>query len=498
MRPVNTSSATDSHGATAALAAWAAQAPGHWTDSAWRSAAHAFEDTIASMVAGAGDSGSAVVRACAFRGPVPVIGRTDGADAASAALTNGYAAHAVEMDENFLVGLGHLACSVLPGLLSIAHEADQGGEAVLDALIVASEAMARIGLAMRRAHTDRGWHGTATIGALAAAAGCGRLLRLDAQRMRDALSLAVSMAAGPKIQFGTQAKPLHAGLASQAGVWAARLAAHGLHGHAQALEGSHGFGALYGGVQAPDWSGIVPRAGEPLAIDAAGMAFKLWPACGATHRAIASTLALRGLHGFAADDVERVSVRVSHGTLVNLRYPDPADHKQAQFSMNYALALALERGALTLADFSPAALQDARIRALMPRITMQRDPDATEGSEDAANHRPHQVRIELRDGRVLEHETRHLKGSPQDPLNAAERQQKFDMCCVGQMPPALLDRLCRALQAPADIASLRELMTTFAYEAGCDDGQRFARPPFAATTAISRAAEGRTPGATTP
>jgi 2-methylcitrate dehydratase PrpD len=493
MCPVNTST-TDPHGATTALAAWAAQAPGHWTDSAWHSAAHAFEDTIASMVAGAGDSGTAIARACAFRGPVPVIGRLDGADAASAALVNGYAAHAVEMDENFLVGLGHLACSALPGMLSVAHEGDLGGEAVLDALIVASEVMARIGLAMRRAHTDRGWHGTATIGALAAAAGCGRLLRLDAQRMRDALSLAVSMAAGPKIQFGTQAKPLHAGLASQAGVWASRLAAHGLQGHAKALEGPHGFGALYAGVQAPDWSAIVPTAGEPLAIDAAGMAFKLWPACGATHRAITSTLALRALHGFAAADVERVTVRVSHGTLVNLRYPDPADHKQAQFSMNYALALALERGALTLADFSPAALADERVRSLLPRIVMECDPDATEGSEDAANHRPHRVRIALRDGRVLEHETRHLKGSPQDPLSAAERQQKFDMCCTGQMPPALLDTLRGALRAPADITSLREFMATFAFEAGCDDGQRFAKPPFA----ISRADEGRTPGATTP
>jgi 2-methylcitrate dehydratase PrpD len=494
MRPVNTSSTTDTHGATAALAAWAAQAPSHWTDSAWRHATHALEDTIASMVAGAGDSGSAVVRACAFRGPVPVIGRLDGADAASAALANGYAAHAVEMDENFLVGLGHLACSVLPGLLSIAHESDLGGEAVLDALIVASEVMARIGLAMRRAHTDRGWHGTATIGALAAAAGCGRLLRLDAQRMRDALALAASMAAGPKIQFGTQAKPLHAGLASQAGVWASRLAAHGLHAHAQALEGRHGFGALYAGVQAPDWSAVVPAAGAPLAIDAAGMAFKLWPACGATHRAISSTLALRAQHGFTADEVQGVTVRVSHGTLVNLRYTDPVDHKQAQFSMNYALALALERGALTLADFSPAALRDERIRALMPRITMERDPAAAEGSEDAANHLPHQVRITLRDGRVLAHETRHLKGSPQDPLTAAERQQKFDMCCAGQMPPAQLHTLRDALRAPADIASLREFLKTFAFEAGCDDGQRFAVPPYD----TARADEGRHPGATTP
>jgi len=484
----------NSLGATAALAAWAAQAPGTWPDSAWRSAAHAFEDTIASMVAGAGDSGTAAVRACAFRGPVPVMGRRDGADAASAALVNGYAAHAVEMDENFLVGLGHLCCAVLPGLLSVAHEADLGGEAVLDALIVASEVMARIGLAMRRAHTDRGWHGTGTIGALAAAAGCGRLLRLDGPRMGHALALAASMAAGPKIQFGTPAKPLHAGLAAQAGVVASRLAAHGLRGHAQALEGRHGFGALHAGVQAPDWTAIVPSAGEPLAIDAHGMAFKLWPACGATHRAIASTLALRAQHGLTPERVRRVAVRVAYGTLVNLRYADPADPKQAQFSMNYALALALERETLTLADFSPAALRDERVRALMARITMECDPGAAEGQEDAAAHLPHRVRIELTDGRVLEHETRHLKGSPQDPLSAAERRQKFDMCCGGQLPPVLLDRLRAALQVPAEIASMRSFMQTFAFEAGADEGQRFAQPPFPTSFPTSRPSAGRTEG----
>jgi hypothetical protein len=91
---------------------------------------------------------------------------------------------------------------------------------------------------------------------------------------------------------------------------------------------------------------------------------------------------------------------------------------------------------------------------------------------------------------VLEHETRHLKGSPRDPLTAAERQQKFDMCCTGQMPPALLETLRVALQAPAEIASLRKFMETFAFEAGSDDGQRFTRPPFP----ISSPDAGRTEG----
>ena len=72
-----------------------------------------------------------------------------------------------------------------------------------------------------------GWHSTSTVGCIGTAAACGRLLGLDRAKMANAISLGVSMASGAKVQFGTMAKPYHAGMAAKNAVLAAHLAANG-------------------------------------------------------------------------------------------------------------------------------------------------------------------------------------------------------------------------------------------------------------------------------
>jgi 2-methylcitrate dehydratase PrpD len=464
---------TSTTGATRSLGRWAAEVRGDWSPSVMSIAAHAWEDTIVSTIAGAGDTGTEMVRkALTGGGAVPIIGGLLRTSASEAALANGYAAHAVEMDENFLAGLGHLCAVAVPAILSTGHEVEADGASALDALIVASEVMARIGTAMSRAHTDRGWHGTSTVGALAAAAACGRLRRLSAQQMTHALGIAVSMSSGPKVQFGTAVKPLHAGLAAQAGVMAASLASQGLWASEVALEGMHGFGQMYAGVNTVDWSGVTPRVGELLAIEETGMAFKLWPACGASHKAIAAVLALRQAHGFSADDVASVEVEVSYGVMVNLKFPNPQNHKQAQFSMPYALALALRFGRLTLADYTAQAVQDEATRRLMPLVRMVRHSSSVEGAESSLNHMPHKVTIRLRDGRCLERVVSHLKGGLGDPLTAEDRKTKFDMCCKGILPDERIEAVREMLADPVAVP-VPALMELLMFSAGGDDGQRF-------------------------
>ena len=85
--------------------------------------------------------------------------------------------------------------------------------------------MARLGLALGSRHYEQGFHNTATLGALGAAAAASYLLKLDAGAIENALGLAATQSAGLRLQFGSEAKPLHAGLAARAGLFAAELAA---------------------------------------------------------------------------------------------------------------------------------------------------------------------------------------------------------------------------------------------------------------------------------
>jgi len=460
--------------ATQVLAHWAATVPNQWGESTLRTAEHSLEDTIAAMVAGAGDPVCASVRAgLRATGPVPVVGSSTGTCAAFSALANGTAAHARELDEMFFVAGGHFGCAVIPAILAQAHEINATLDAVLDALIVGSEVMARVGMAMDRSHAEKGWHGTQTIGVIAAAVACGRLLGLDAARMTHALSLAISMAAGPKVQFGTDTKPVHAGLAAQGGVLAASLAAAGVTGSVTALEGAHGFGALYAGDSAADWHSVAAVCDGPLAIDSHGLAFKLYPNCASTHRCLDALQALATEHRFGMEDVERVETLVGRVNLVNLKYPEPKNPREAMFSMPYAVATMLRYGTVTLADFTPKAVQDDVTRRLMPRVEMRLDSTRV---ETATQLLPHTTAVTLKDGRHLERVVHHAKGSFLNPFSALERQVKFEQCTKGILPEELLARIRNSLTRPQGV-KVRQLLALLQFEAQVDDGTRFGRLP---------------------
>jgi 2-methylcitrate dehydratase PrpD len=459
--------------ATQVLAHWAATVPSQWGESTLRTAEHSLEDTIVAMVAGAGDPVCASVRAgLRVAGPVPVVGSNTGTCAAFSALANGTAAHARELDEMFFVAGGHFGCAVIPAILAQAHEIDATLDAVLDALIVGSEVMARVGMAMDRSHAEKGWHGTQTIGVIAAAAACARLLGLGVGGMTHALSLAVSMAAGPKVQFGTDTKPVHAGLAAQGGVLAASLAAAGVTGSDTALEGPHGFGALYAGGLAADWRSMTAVNDGPLAIDSHGLGFKLYPNCASTHRCLDALQALATEHRFGMEDVERVETLVGRVNLVNLKYPEPRDPREAMFSMPYAVATMLRYGTVTLADFTPKAVQDDVTRRLMPRVEMRLDSTRV---ETATQLLPHTTVVTLKDGRRLERVVHHAKGSFLNPFSPLERQIKFEQCTTGIIPEERAATLRDNLARPQGV-KVRQLLAQLQFEARVDDGTRFGRP----------------------
>ena len=88
----------------------------------------------------------------------------------------------------------------------------------------------------------RGFHPTSVCGVFGATAAAARLAGLDAETTTSALGLAGSMSSGlmAYLNDGTPTKPVHAGWAAQAGVLAARLAAHGAEGPAGVLDGRFG------------------------------------------------------------------------------------------------------------------------------------------------------------------------------------------------------------------------------------------------------------------
>jgi len=342
----------------------------------------------------------------AAAGPARVIGQTATTDAASAALLNGYAGHALDFDDVHSSVRGHPGTVLLPALFALADTLPETTALeLLDAYIVGVETMARLGLALGSKHYETGFHNTATLGPLGAAAACARLWKLDAAAIENALGLAATQAGGLRLQFGSEAKPLHAGLAARAGLFAAQLAQAGLQGSPGALEAPIGFLDAYGFGTA-DAQRALANWGAPWQIVTPGLYFKPYACCTATHYAADAALALRAEHGLQAADIAAVRVVFPPAGDTPLTVTDPATGLEGRFSVEYVLAGVLVDGALGLSLFDERPARDD-LRAFGRLVRRAHDAGAPRASTDPAT-RFSTVEVTLHDGRQLSRRTHGL------------------------------------------------------------------------------------------
>ncbi|WLI76180.1 MmgE/PrpD family protein [Kosakonia sp. H02] len=423
------------------LANWCA-APGPFSVRAKELARDAITDTLACLVAGRDDfSTRAVCETWRETAHTP----------SHAALINATAAHAIDYDDNFAPGMSHASAVLVPALLPVALSQGSSGAALIDAYLVGLQAQAFIGDAIGYGHYTAGWHGTSTVGCIGSAAGVASLMGEDAGGIARALSIAISMASGVKGQFGTPLKPFHAGMAARNAVDAAMLARTGMYGRPDIIECPQGFAELYAGnVHRPAWLNDAQHVIERI-----GVMPKKHPCCGSTHRILDAITDLQTLHAFSAYDVEQAHCQVGIANWRNLAYPQPVDEMQARFSMQYCAAVMLEKGSLSVADFTPDAVAAQADAQKLARITM----DTWTAEQEAENPAlPHILTLTLKDGRIVRHARLRAKGALEEPFSNDERQAKFLDCCARLPDAQALYGQLLELDSARDIGFLRQMM----------------------------------------
>ncbi len=445
---------------------WIASVDNVWPEPALESAHRELIDTIAVMVPGAVTPVAHKVLARIRQwgeGDCTVVGSSQRLALPWAALHNGTAGHALDFDDNFDPAKGHISTVLWPAILALAEELNSSPQDCLDAYLVGLQIQGRIGQGINPTHRKRGWHATSTTGALGAAAATARLLRLDGEKSAMALSLATSTAGGFMSQFGTMAKPMHAGQAAQGGIQSAYFAQDGMTAGWHTLDGPIGMNTLMVGPDREELRAAIGEPehgqtltfetesiGEPLLIIEHKFRVKRFPTCGSAIRSLDAVLALREEYGFRAADIERVDVYAPAMHLKNLMYERPQDGLQGKFSIEYPLSCAIIQGQCTLADFTDAALARSEHRALFERI--HRHPvDVPETEMDT------KVEITLRDGRQLEKSVFMAFGSKIRPFPTEMYWQKFEQCTSGVMLQADQHRLKQALQEFTSLSSASEL-----------------------------------------
>ena len=379
------------------------------------------------------------------------LGNGRAATARAAALYNGTAAHAAEIDDSFRDAMYHPGAATIAAALAAGQQAGASGLDFLRALVLGYEVSTRIGVVLGRAHY-RFWHNTGTVGAFGAAAAAGGALRLDAAPFAHALATAATFTAGLQQAFrsASMSKPLHAGRAAEAGLIAAQLAQRGVTGSLDVLDGEAGLGRAMS--DGPDWSQVGATLGRDFHITR--LTFKNHVGCGHTFAAIDAVLALRARHGLRAPDIRAIHVATYRPALDIACYDQPRTPNEARFSLRFVVATALLHGSVRLGAYTPERLADAELRALTARVSTAVDPEI-----DAAfpGRRAARVAITTHDGRQLVWLQPDRKGDPELPLSDSELEHKFLELAtpvIGAGPAARLLQNIWALDQAADLAGL--------------------------------------------
>ena len=329
--------------------------------------------TLAGVVAPSSQAVARTLLAACGKPEATVMGVGRVTSAWDAALANGAFAHALELDDDHRVAVLHPGAVVAPAALAAAEAENASGLTFLRAMFVGYEVMCRLGEVFRGSQFHHGVHPTALCGVFGAAAAASVAMDLDRDAFVRALGVAGTQACGLTEwrADGSWIKRLHPGRAAHSGVLAARLAREGFTGPATIFEGDGGFFRAFSYGEPIDPDCMTRALGEEH--HAFGTAIKPYPCCRFEHGAIDLAIAANE-NGVAADDIEAVNIRI-YSTGVLSYHQQPRSVVDAQFNVPYAIAVALLRGRIGLADFTDEAIRDPRTHALSRRIQVREDPD---------------------------------------------------------------------------------------------------------------------------
>jgi 2-methylcitrate dehydratase PrpD len=380
-----------------------------------------------------------------------VLGRARKTDPMFAALVNGTAGVALEVDEGNRWGGGHPSIHVLPAALAVAEELVADGTRFIEALIAGYEVCSRIGGATR---VRPNVHSHGTWGTAGAAVAVARLLGHEVGALRDVINLATSMSPAntwtPCFE-GATIRNLYPGRAGLQGILATHLLDCGFTPIADAPSD------VYGTILAEDFDPAAAVAGlgddDRVAVYRIERNyFKFHACCYYNHPALDVVQRLLRGTDVAHTDIAGISV-TSIPFVTRMADPVPPNMLAAKFSIPYAVAAAVVRRGTFVNAFLDDAREDVRVEGLAERVTVRGD-DTMAIRGDGVTAR---VAIALRDGRTLVGETRVAHGDAAEPADRGERLEKFATLAEPVIGATRVEKVVAAVDRPESLKDIREL-----------------------------------------
>jgi 2-methylcitrate dehydratase PrpD len=328
-----------------------------------------------------------------FGGPreSAILGTKNRVSCANAAFANGELINALDYDA--FIFPTHAPPSVLPAPLALGETVGATGKDILLATALGCELSIRLAIAIRslkkifaRAEGSEVGKivgtkssvsavGVVTIGG---AAGAGKVVKLDQQKMSHAVALAAHFTPFPQAKWRTtprmsMAKYVSSGWASMAEVTAVLLAEMGYTADTTFLDGDLGFWRFFGSDQW-DREALLDGLGHEWRM-LKTVTHKPYPCCGDFHVGLDCFIKVINDHKLRPEDIENVKIQTNPVVTRPIHMTkDISDHIVAQFSMPYCVAAAAHR--VPLAEWQdPDKINNRKILKFMDKIHIEAHPD---------------------------------------------------------------------------------------------------------------------------
>jgi 2-methylcitrate dehydratase PrpD len=386
-----------------------------------------------------------------------IWGTRQRASVQNAALINGIAAHALEMDDFHPQGKIHMGTVVIPAAVALGERHKISGKKLISALTAGYETGIRIAIGAGTAsHRLHGWHATSSCGIFGAAICSAKILDLPVNQTVSALGLAGTQASGlwAFLKDGANNKKLHGGHPASAGINSALLAKGGMTGPGYILEAEDG-GFYRATSDEYNFASVTEGLGETYNVLRVGR--KPYACCRSMHLSIEGALELVKTYHIAPQDIEKIDVYTYEiGVKQCGMYPQPKNVFEAKFSIPYGIAVAFIDGNAGVAQFTEERIQDPAIRNLCDKIDVHVSDEYTK--QYPANWGC-EMRVRTKDGRQLNKVVWNGRGGPDNPMTKEELTAKFK-CLAGEVLSAQrMDEIISTIYNLEQVQDISELTT---------------------------------------
>lgn len=345
--------------------------------------------------------------------------------------------------------LTHPTVPPLAAALAVSqHRGDVSGAEFMTAFQAGFEVECKLSEWMLPNVYERSFHSSGVVGIFGATAAAAKLLGVSGDKLRMAFGIAVSMAAGNRVNFGTMSKPLQVGRAAENGVTAALLAMHGFTADLDAFDGPWGFCQVYAdgvfeekvaqGFGRTTWSIVDP-----------GVSIKPYPSGILTHQAMDGMLELVTSDNIRPEDIGTIDFYAGSNILKPIRFAVAHTHLQAKFSMAALLTMIVLRHQAGRKEFTDEFIRSTAAQDMQRRIRVHHDPAIEAQGMDVIRSR---IELTMTGGRKLVRwAPERYRGGPDNPMSDADLERKFAACAEGLLDERRRKRVISKVRRIADV-----------------------------------------------